>query len=210
MNYDDLPDSSSTEQFESPQSPWAKWGNTGSQTLALSLWNRERQAPNDYWFNGADYTTISDTALVSPTMTEGAGDLTIVFADRHDFDGNPSGVTPYYDGGVVEITTDGGMNWTDIGSGYGGTLYGGSGNPLAGCEAYGKQNASWPNRDAVILNLGTAYAGQTVKIRFRIGISTPNKSLPSCKSRNEVWRDDPNLRQSPMAQNRFMSRANDT
>jgi hypothetical protein len=31
------------------------------------------------------------------------------------------------------------------------------------------QNAAWPLRDTVTLDLGTALAGQTVRIRFRIG-----------------------------------------
>ncbi|HRI65103.1 MAG TPA: M36 family metallopeptidase, partial [Polyangium sp.] len=169
MNYDDVPDNSSTEQFESPRSPWVKWGNTGSQTLAAALWNRERQVANDYWFHGADYGTVSDTALESPSVMVGTGDLTLTFAHRHDFDGNASGATQYHDGGVVEISTDNGMIWTDIGSGYSGTIQAGAGNPLEGREVYGKQNASWPNTDTVTLNLGTAYAGQTIKIRFRTG-----------------------------------------
>ncbi|HRI66512.1 MAG TPA: M36 family metallopeptidase, partial [Polyangium sp.] len=168
MNYDDVPTSSATEEFESPKSPWVKWGNTRYQTLALALWNRQRQVLGDYWYNGADHSNISDTAIESPNMTVAmTGNFTIAFTHRHDFDSNATG-TIRYDGGVVEITKDNGMTWTDIGTGYGAALAAGSGNPLAGRAAYGRQNAMWPNTNTVTLNLGTAYAGQTVRIRFRI------------------------------------------
>ena len=71
------------------------------------------------------------------------------------------------DGG--EISRNGGP-WEDISTfvapGYGGTLFVGSGNPLGGRPAFVGRNAAFNH---LTLNLGTAFAGQTVRIRFRIG-----------------------------------------
>ena len=79
----------------------------------------------------------------------------------------------FFDGGVIEISRDGGATWEDISTivepGYGGTLELEGGNALEGRRAFVAQNAAWPLRDTVTLDLGTALAGQTVRIRFRIG-----------------------------------------
>ena len=40
---------------------------------------------------------------------------------------------------------------------------------MAGRPAFTAHNPSWPNRNTVVLNLGTALAGQTIHLRFRIG-----------------------------------------
>src|SRR5262249_38917825 len=58
--------------------------------------------------------------------------------------------------------------------------YNGAGatNPLAGRMAYTRQNAAWPNNNTVTLSMGNAFAGKTVRIRFRIGsdalVHSPN------------------------------------
>src|SRR5262249_61257763 len=80
--------------------------------------------------------------------------------------------TNFYDGGVVEISTDN-VTWTDIGTalspGYTSTLFNQSGNPLGGRGAYAGQSAGYPALGTVTASLGTAYQGQTVRIRFRPG-----------------------------------------
>jgi hypothetical protein len=42
-------------------------------------------------------------------------------------------------------------------------------NSAAASPAQAHWNAAFPNRERLTLNLGTAFAGQTVRIRFRIG-----------------------------------------
>jgi MYXO-CTERM domain-containing protein len=63
--------------------------------------------------------------------------------------------------------------WQDISTfanpGYNVTLTNGTGNPLQGRAGYGSTNPSAPAADTVTLDLGTALAGQTVRLRFRIG-----------------------------------------
>ncbi len=74
---------------------------------------------------------------------------------------------------VLEISTDDGGSWTDVGGtaspAYNATLSSGFGNPLSGRRAYSGVSAGWPAFAPVTVNLGTTYAGQTVKIRFRVG-----------------------------------------
>ena len=73
---------------------------------------------------------------------------------------------------MIEVSRNGGP-WEDISTfvepGYGGTLFVGSGNPLGGRRAFVGRSALFPARDHFTLNLGAAFAGQTVRIRFRIG-----------------------------------------
>jgi len=79
----------------------------------------------------------------------------------------------YYDGGVVEISNDNGASWSDIGAaatpGYTGTIVGGGANPLEGRSAWTATSAGYPAMSSVTINLGTSRAGQTVRVRFRVG-----------------------------------------
>jgi hypothetical protein len=45
-------------------------------------------------------------------------------------------------------------------------------NALAGRPAYGRTSAGFPNTTPVTLNLGTSLAGQTFRLRFRVGSDT--------------------------------------
>jgi large repetitive protein len=119
-----------------------------------------------------DFSAVSDTTLTSPELHVGtAAPFVIAFDHRFGFETN-GGVAPFFDGGVIEVSRNGGP-FEDISAfvdpGYGGTLFTGSGNPLGGRPAFVGRNAAFPNRERLTLNLGTAFAGQTVRIRFRIG-----------------------------------------
>jgi hypothetical protein len=114
---------------------------------------------------------VSDTQLVSPPLRVNAsGDFQIAFDHAYSFEFSEGF---YWDGGVLEISSDDGATWRDVSTlvdpGYVGVLTGDSGNPLGGRLAYGNQNAAYPATDRVSLNFGAALAGQTVRLRFRIG-----------------------------------------
>jgi uncharacterized protein (TIGR03382 family) len=102
----------------------------------------------------------------------GTGALTIGFSHRFDFEWSGG---MYFDGGVIEVSTDGGATWADastftgVNPGYTGTLGTTSGNSLGGRRAYGRRNAAYPNRNTVSLTFGTQLAGRTIRLRFRIG-----------------------------------------
>lgn len=116
-------------------------------------------------FQSADINSRSDKFLISPEVAL-ANNAKLSFWHKHDFEAGNA----YYDGGVLEISTDNGQNWTDLGAaitlnGYNGTLDGGYGQPLGA-------------RQAFVDNLGTfqqvnvdlsAYANQAVRFRWRMG-----------------------------------------
>ena len=75
-----------------------------------------------------------------------------------------------YDGGVIEISTDSGTTWADLGShflenGYPYPIFQASTSPLAGRPAFTDYSFGWIET-RVDLN---SYAGQDVQIRFRLG-----------------------------------------
>lgn len=75
-----------------------------------------------------------------------------------------------WDGGVVEISTNNGATWTDLGPYMSGFTYNGtlnsSLNPLTGRQAFTGNSGSSFLQTRINLN---SFAGQTVKIRFRFG-----------------------------------------
>jgi hypothetical protein len=163
INYDDQRNASATDNVESPTSVWTRAGFQADE-----IWQRTATAPTNYAWVGLDASSQSDTQLTSPDLVVSATDsLVIRFDHRYQFE--RSGTTNF-DGGVIEVSSDGGRTWQDISTyaapGYGGVLT--SGNPLVGRNAFVGQSASWPNTDAVSLDLGTALAGRTIRVRFRI------------------------------------------
>jgi len=166
-NVDEVP--SFTETVETLSPPWTPVVSPAQATP----WSRGETAPNEHAFFGPDAGSATDVALVSPPLQVApSGNFTFSFVHNFDFERDAGTL---YDGGVVEISLDG-VNWTDIGAtpgaltpGYTGTLFTGSGNPLSGRNAYSGQSAGYPGFSVVNVDLGTAYQGQTVRVRFRIG-----------------------------------------
>jgi chitinase len=128
--------------------------------------------------------------LVSPPLVVSTDNaFVLTFKQRYSFENDlisATATTPTaFDGGVIEISLDGAATWQDISTyvspGYTKTLYtittdpeadpadGPDTNILAGRRAYGGESKSYPAYQNVSLNLGTALAGQTVQVRFRIG-----------------------------------------
>jgi len=73
-----------------------------------------------------------------------------------------------YDGGVVEISTDNGTNWNDLGAnmnlnGYNGIIDAASGTPLAGKPAFTGLSASFIKTSVTL----ASYVNQTAKFRWR-------------------------------------------
>ena len=177
-NYDDAPSTSATDDVESEKVAWT-FGHDGGDFHA---WSREGTAAAHGW-HGQDIGTTTDERLVSPDLVVAAsGDFKIEFKHRYSFEYAPqSGTTAavYYDGGVLELSADGGTTWKDISDlvdpGYGGTLT--SGNPLVGRKAWVAESQGYPSYSAASFNLGTAFAGKTVKVRFRT-VTDPGVGAP--------------------------------
>jgi fungalysin metallopeptidase (M36)/PA domain-containing protein len=166
INVDEVANVSRVDNVESPNSTWTPTGTDASE-----IWSRVEVEPlNRAWF-GLDFGAVSNTALESPNLQVSAtAPFVIAFDHRFGFEDN-GGVAPFFDGGVIEISRNGGP-FEDISTlvepGYGGTLFTGSGNPLSGRRAFVSRNAAFPNFETLTLNLGMAVAGQSVRIRFRI------------------------------------------
>jgi hypothetical protein len=163
-NTDEVP--SSNESVEALTPIWAAAGSPGDD----GQWTTRQAGAGDRRFLGPDPGQVADHTLTSPPLqVAGSGSFSFSFQHAWDFEKDASA---FYDGGVVEISTNGGATWTDLGAsltpGYTGTLYNASGNPLGGQQAYAGLSAGYPGLLTTTANLGTAYQGMTVRIRFRI------------------------------------------
>jgi hypothetical protein len=167
LNVDETPAGSKNEDFESKNPAWTKGFNA-------SLGNHQPWVITnngaDYMYHAPDVGGLADQYLISPPMTVSTGtNFVVSFLHRHSFEFDAGG---NYDGGRVEITTNGGATWTLIGTSptfYNGTVLnqGAGGNPIQNAPGFVKQNASYPNFDTAAIDLGATYQGQTVQIRFR-------------------------------------------
>jgi len=171
INYDNLPDSATIEAFESDLVTWTKVGD-GSE----NVWERIQNGPPNFVFHGVDSGSLTDTALESPTIVAGNGPLSISIKHRYEFEVGPppqGGGLLNYDGAVLEISTDNGATWLDASNfanvPYGGTITNISDNPLGNRQGFVNTNAAWPGFNTMNLDFGTSLAGQSFKLRFRIG-----------------------------------------
>jgi hypothetical protein len=166
INVDERPGVSATDPVESVLTAWTRTG-----TDASTLWLQTEVSPGDHAWVGADPDALSDTQLESPDLLVSDSDkLVVTFDHKFSFEADTKKPT-WFDGGVIELTSDGGATWADVATlgvtpGYGGALD--TGNPLKGRQAFVGTNPSWPMRDTVTLDFGTAYASKTVRLRFRV------------------------------------------
>ena len=157
---------SAAEDFDLDSDLWtteAKDGEEADLDPALGAgWKRAGSQ-----FQAESPGVVSDLRLVSPPVTVGDGDFTLTVRHRYMFE--MDSYYNQYDGGVIELQVDGTDDWMDIGgSVYDGWVCDGS-NPLADRNAFTYINWDYPGFNTVSIDLGTEYAGQTVRVRFRAG-----------------------------------------
>jgi hypothetical protein len=139
------------------------WTYTGDSSPSMG-WHRREYTPGDRRLYAFDPGTDSDASAVSPPLTIGGlAPFRIFFDHAYRMENT-------YDGGVLEISTDDGATWTDLGAsitggGYTGTIVPGS--ALSGRSAWTGTSPGYPALTPVTVDLGMAYAGQTVRVRFR-------------------------------------------
>jgi hypothetical protein len=117
----------------------------------------------------SDTELQKDDFLVTPSIVLGNVFAQMTFWHIYQFE-------PYFDGGVIEISTDGGGTWEDLAphiiyGGYTGQIELYTGNNLAGREAWTSGYMDVMRQVVVDLD---AYRGQAVNIRFRLGTDIGN------------------------------------
>lgn len=147
-------------------------------------WRRVESSPTDHEYFLEDVGTTTDLRFVSPPLVvDAVQPLTIGFSHRYSFEWDAGS---NYDGGVIELSSNGGASWVDLGAslspGYNGTLDGFA-NPVATRPAFVRVSSGFPAMIPTTIALGNAYAGQTVQIRFRHG-ADPGVGAPGW------WIDD--------------------
>jgi PKD repeat protein len=148
------------DMMEAGEVKWLHSAAVGIDQWAIS--GDQSYSPSHAWF-APDPNSITDTRLrLKDSVPVGAGS-TLTFWHRFQFEAN-------YDGSVLEISTNGGASWTDLGpfitaNGYNGTLSSGFSNPLGGRQAWTGTQNEWKQ---VPVDL-SSFAGQSVLIRWRLG-----------------------------------------
>ena len=164
MNVDDVPEQSAMDRFDTASTLWS------TSSTGPNVWSQARTTALNGHSHGHDVGTLTDSALVSPVLTGKSGErLVLAFQHRYSFE---AGGGMNFDGGVIELSIDGGA-WMDISThadpGYTGELTDVSGNPLALRMAFTGENEGYPEFTKVTLDLGSAVAGKSFQVRFRIG-----------------------------------------
>lgn len=123
-------------------------------------------SPQSSYFSDATTLDLKDDRLVSPPLDLTAGSH-LAFWHRFDFEGG-------FDGGVLEVSTDGGASWADVLSGgtfveggYDHTIAPNFDSPIAGRAAWSGASSSQAAMERVEVDLG-AFAGSGVRVRWRL------------------------------------------
>ena len=146
---------------------WTAETVTGDNRWTLST--AYPHSPVQAW-HAADPISVSETRLLSPPLALPAGQnpLMLRFWNRQMLEPATAGC---YDGGLLEITTDGGATWEQppnealLTHPYSGPIKADFGNPLAGRLAW-CEDVWWYWQNIVDLS---RYAGQTAQLRFVVG-----------------------------------------
>ncbi|TDR47455.1 hypothetical protein DFR29_102115 [Tahibacter aquaticus] len=150
-----------SSDVEGDVSGWATTGSTGASTWAVST--ARPSSPTKSWL-AIDIATTSDQRLISPAVVlpTGQNPLSLSFQNDVNMEERTSGGC--WDGGLLEISSDNGSTWTQATSALMNTPYTGALNdgPANGLQAWCGTIAY--RKTIVDLN---AYAGQTVRFRFR-------------------------------------------
>ena len=191
-----------TETFEGGLGGWTTPAGTGANTWAISTANPNAGAQH---VRGVNTGSITDQRLVSPPVSLPTGENPVVLKFDHVPNLENNGTAGCYDGGILEVSSNGGSSWTQVPNAnllvgpYVGAISGSFSNPLAGLQAW--CSATTTTYRQTIADV-SSYAGQTVQFRWRIGtdssVSRPgwdvdNVSVQSCQASGGI----PNANVSP-------------
>ena len=148
------------DDTESGDTNWSHQAVVGEDHWEIST--DQAYSPTHAWHVPND-NMITDTRLwnIVPVLLQPDSTLTFWHQYKTEYD---------YDGGVIEISTDGGATWNDLGAyitanGYTGRLSSDYENPLGGRMAWTGNLITWTEVTVDLSN----FAGKSVNIRWRMG-----------------------------------------
>ena len=149
-----------SDDLESGDGSWTHEAVDGKDDWVIST--AESHSPTSAWY-APNPEKITDTRLWNTAPVPLGDDEMLSFWHRYQIEEN-------FDGAVLEISTDGGSTWTDLGpyitaNGYTGTVSVNYQNPLGGRLAWTGDLTEWTE---VTVDL-SSFAGQSVNIRWRLG-----------------------------------------
>ncbi len=150
--------------FDDMEGDLDAWSVSHDTTYADVDWEVVDSNPYspDYSWYAENVDVISDQYL--DLSVPGALPADAVLSFWHYYDTEPT-----YDGGIVEISTDGGASWSNLGdemfyNGYNGVIDSNYDNPLAGSDAFTGNSEGYIQ---TLVDL-SAYEGENVIISFRL------------------------------------------
>jgi len=152
--------------FDNPG--WAHNAIAGGVDWTLST--TQSQTPTHSWFS-ASQSSVSDRVLVTPTFVPQASS-TLSFWHTFAFETNGAG-TACYDGGTLEISTNGGSTWSVVpdaaftAGGFNGTVNTNFSNPILGLRAWCQGTIGAMTQ--VTVNLASFVGASDVKLRWHEG-----------------------------------------
>src|SRR4029077_4285318 len=137
LNASEDPEQSVTDDVESRTTAW-----TATSAGPAITWSRLEVTPRDHRWFASEPASATDQYLVSPIVAVApTGTFSITFRHRYAFDYSMGTSASYTDGGVVEVSTDDGQTWNDVGGkaspGYGTSpILTRNGSPIEGRLAF--------------------------------------------------------------------------
>ncbi|MEZ4767464.1 MAG: proprotein convertase P-domain-containing protein [Caldilineales bacterium] len=156
-----------SDDFESGAPGWTTPSGTGANTWALGPGVSGTPHSGSFVYHADDVNTVSEQFLVSPAIAvpSGQNPVTLKFWNYQEIEDSSTGC---FDGGILDISTDGGATWSQVPNAdlltdpYNGPISASFSNPRAGDDAWCGDPQPWLNSLVDV----SAYAGQTVQFRW--------------------------------------------
>lgn len=192
LNTHDEPKVAAVDDVESVRTSWSVAAAAVGAVAPFPTWSRFALSPAQHVWRSVEPLRVLDSSLITPPLIAGPdGQLTLQWSQRFAFDNTTDAATGapiYIDGGVVEMSLDDGVTWTDAGinasPGYRTTaIVTGNLNPLEGRRAFAGLSEGWDPQSPSIspfvrtrLDIPLA-AGKRARIRFRTGQGASHASF---------------------------------
>ncbi len=151
------------DDLEAGPGQWLHAAAQGADGWALTT--ARSHSPTHAWFS-PDVAVITDNFLWNTEPFAVSHGTVLSFWHRYNLE---AGAATGYDGGVLELSSDGGKSWQDLGpfilqNPYNYTISTGYGSPIGGRRAWSGDSGTWQE---VVVDL-SSFAGQAVQVRWRL------------------------------------------